>query len=500
MQRVLTQTADHISPDRRLFHRRPLCLAALGTLLGLLCFGAGDRQAAPALLAVLLLLALAACRLHRPALPVLLFACASLLSATLQCPVAPAASSGLLTGRIAEPPEREGQAQVVLLDQAALDGTSIRGRVQLTLSGAPWLAYGQELLVQSRLRTPDADWLYYDRYQGIACLAQGDAATLQVEPAQRDAYGLLLDLRTSVAARIDALFPNPEHASLARGILLGGSLAQTEGQTVEQFRAVGIAHLLAVSGLHVGVLAGALLLPLRLIRRIWLRFAVLAVCLFAYAALTAFTPSVLRACVMLLCTLPAVPLRRRLDLPSSLSLAFVLLLLLRPFALWHASFQLSFLAVFGIALLRPLLVRPLSVLGQQAASALATGLSVILATIPANARFFETVSVASLAANLLILPLVPLFLVPAALALLISCVWMPLGAALAILPQAALELMLRVAYAGGALALDVPAPSTAAYLLFLGGMLLASPLCLAATRKKLPASLAAFALAIILWR
>ena len=76
---------------------------------------------------------------------------------------------------------------------------------------------------------------------------------------------------------------------------------------------------------------------------------------------------------------------------------------------------------------------------------------------------------------------------------------MPLGAALAILPQAALELMLRVAYAGGALALDVPAPSTAAYLLFLGGMLLASPLCLAATRKKLPASLAAFALAIILW-
>ena len=51
----------------------------------------------------------------------------------------------------------------------------------------------------------------------------------------------------------------------------------------------------------------------------------------------------------------------------------------------------------------------------------------------------------------------------------------------------------------GALALDVPAPSTAAYLLFLGGMLLASPLCLAATGKKLPAALAAFALAIILW-
>lgn len=483
----------------RLFHRRPLCLAALGVLLGLLLFGLGGVSRAPAILAVLLLLVLAALWLARRALPVLLFACLALLSALLQCPSAPAAGAGMLTGRVAEPPDFLPGRQVVLLENAAIGGVPVRGRVQLTLADAEPLSYGQRVAVEARVRTPEDDWLFYYRYQNIACLADGRADTLRAGAVQQDVYGLLLRLRAAVAMRIDALFPEAAHAGVARGILLGSSLAETGEETVAQFRTVGIAHLLAVSGLHVGVLAGALLLPLRLIRRASLRFSVLGVLLLAYAALTAFTPSVLRACVMLLCALPAAPLRRRLDLPSSLALAFVLLLLARPFALWNASFQLSFLAVAGLALLRPVLLRSLAVLGPKAADALSSGLAVVLATVPATARFFGNVPVASIAANLLVLPLVPLFLIPAAVALLLSCLSMPLAAALAVLPQAALELLLRVADAGGALALSVPAPTTAAYLLFLLAMLLFSPLCLARPRFRALLAGGALLLSAALW-
>lgn len=484
---------------RRLFQRRPLCLAALGVLAGLLLFGAADVSRAPAVLAVLLVLSVAALWLSRRALLVLLPACLALLSALLQCPRAPVATSGVVTGHIAELPETVENRQVLLLDAAAVDGVAVRGRVRLTLYGAPALRYGQRVEVEAALEPSEAVWRTYDRYRGIACHAYAGADTLRVSGGREDLYGWLLAARESIACRIDTLFPDAVQAQAARGILLGGGLADMEEATVDNFRAVGIAHLLAVSGLHVGVLAGALLVPLRLIRRMWLRFAVLAMLLLAYAALTAFTPSVLRACVMLLTVLPAVPLRRRRDLPSALSLAFVLVLLAKPFALWNASFQLSFLAVAGLALLQPPLMRPLAVLGEQAGRALSSGLAVVVATIPATARFFDVVPLLSIVANLLVLPLVPLFFVPALLALVLSLFSLPLGAAVAVVPRAALSVILRVAEAGGALSLAVPAPGAAGYALFFLSMLFASPLCMARPRVRALLSAASLLLAVALW-
>ena len=202
---------------------------------------------------------------------------------------------------------------------------------------------------------------------------------------------------------------------------------------------------------------------------------------------------------MVLCAQPAAPLRRRRDLMSALSLAFVLVLLARPFALWNAGFELSFLAVGGLALLAKPLARRFAALGSRGAAALSSGVAVVVAGLPATARFFGALPLSSLAANLLVLPLVPLFFVPALLALGLGAVWLPLGRAVAVLPQAALELILRVAEAGGALALTVPAPGTAGYLLFLLWMLLSSPLCLAQGRRKLLLSGGAALLTALLW-
>ena len=139
----------------RLFARRPLCLAALGALLGLLLYAALERaQALPALLA-LPALTLAAAVYRRGALAALVPACLVCLSALLQCPSAPAAAEGLLTGRIAEPPAAERGRQVLLLDAAAVDGEPVRGRVELTVYGAAPLSYGQRVAVQASLRTAE---------------------------------------------------------------------------------------------------------------------------------------------------------------------------------------------------------------------------------------------------------------------------------------------------------------------------------------------------------
>ena len=103
----------------------------------------------------------------------------------------------------------------------------------------------------------------------------------------------------------------------------------------------------------------------------------------------------------------------------------------------------------GWALLAKPLARRFAALGSRGAAALSSGVAVVVAGLPATARFFGALPLSSLAANLLVLPLVPLFFVPALLALGLGAVWLPLGRAVAVLPQAALELILRVAEGRG---------------------------------------------------
>ena len=111
----------------------------------------------------------------------------------------------------------------------------------------------------------------------------------------------------------------------------------------------GIAHLLAVSGLHVSLIGMGLY---RLLRRLGLGFGWAGVwsggLLFLYGTMTGFGPSVFRACLMLACSFAASYLGRTYDLLSAMSLAAICLSLENPFVIFTGAFQLSFGAVFAI--------------------------------------------------------------------------------------------------------------------------------------------------------
>ena len=338
---------------------------------------------------------------------------------------------------------------MLLLDAAAVDGEPVRGRVELTVYGAASLSYGQRVAVHASLRTAEPDWLFYDRYRGVACRARAEGLP-GVAPGRRDAYGLLLAVRAAISERIGLLFPAGAQAEAARGILLGGGVADMDEGTEAQFRAVGIAHLLAVSGLHVGVLAGALMAPLRLVRGLWARFfhaggAAAAVCgahrVHALGA-ARVRDGALRAAGHAAAAAAG---------PDERALAGV-----RAGAAGKAVCAVE----RGVSVV-------VSGRGRAGAAGKAAGAAVCRAGEPGARRrsragwrwswrdcrrrrgFFGALPLSSLAANLLVLPLVPLFFVPALLALGLGAVWLPLGRAVAVLPQAALELILRVAEAGG---------------------------------------------------
>ncbi|MEG2216360.1 MAG: ComEC/Rec2 family competence protein [Clostridia bacterium] len=229
-------------------------------------------------------------------------------------------------------------------------------------------------------------------------------------------------VRDLVGERIRLLFP--ENGAVAKGMLLGEK-DDIDAATMEQFGRVGVLHLLAVSGLHVSVLAGALALLFR--RNPWVRFAAVAIFCAGYAALTAFSASVLRASLMLLYWYLAFPLRRRPDGPSALAFSFIVIVGVNPLTLFRTGFQLSFLAVYGLMLLEPLFARPLARFGSTAAGLIAGSCAVVVATAPAMALHFRELSFMSLLTNLFVLPMAPFFLVPAFLATVVSFLSLPIA-------------------------------------------------------------------------
>jgi competence protein ComEC len=143
-------------------------------------------------------------------------------------------------------------------------------------------------------------------------------------------------------------------AAVTKAVLLGDT-SGIEADLYENIRRGGVAHIFAVSGLHVGALFGACLLVIREtpIGRLpaWARLAFAGFVLITYAGGCAFTASVLRATVICLIAYAGKLLQVKIDFLQSLGAAAICILFFQPSALFTAGFQLSFAACFGIALL-----------------------------------------------------------------------------------------------------------------------------------------------------
>jgi competence protein ComEC len=226
---------------------------------------------------------------------------------------------------------------------------------------------------------------------------------------------LAIGHRTEIRARAEAALGRgmpAREAELARGFVLGED-DRIDAATVEDFRRAGLAHLLAVSGQNVALLAllvmpllAALGMPLRT-RLVWI-IAAIAV----YVPLAGGGPSIVRAGVMGTLTLLATLAGRRTSRLYALAIAAIVTLAMDPGVGADIGWQLSFAAVLGIlAFARSLRAALVSRLGSGGLlGALAEGAAVTiaatLATAPLIAFHFGSLSSVSLVANLLALPAV----------------------------------------------------------------------------------------------
>ena len=201
-----------------------------------------------------------------------------------------------------------------------------------------------------------------------------------------------------------------------KGFLAAFLTGDREGLTPElrrRFAAAGVAHVLALSGLHVGILLfllGILLQPLDLLGLRGFRLLLTALVLLLFPFFTGMGPSVIRAVIMALFVLGALALQRPGSVINSLCLAACIILFTDPRALFDAGFQLSFLCTLAILVYTVSLpVDRHNRRRMKILSLIAVPCLIFLVSWPLTAFHFHKVSVIFLPLNVLILPLLPLF-------------------------------------------------------------------------------------------
>lgn len=218
----------------------------------------------------------------------------------------------------------------------------------------------------------------------------------------------LHEVRGSFFIRLNRLLPEKE-AGVMAAMLLGEKGALSE-EVKEMYQENGIAHILAISGLHISVIGAGLFFFLRrFVMPMKAAGAVTGTVLLLYGELTGFPIATQRAVIMMLCVLLARFLGRRYDLLNALSLGALIQLFLRPGALFQTGFLLSYGTVLGIAFF----VEPFTEIGQEKRlwKMISGSFGIYLVTLPVLLYSYYEITTYSVLVNVVILPFVSLLLV-----------------------------------------------------------------------------------------
>ena len=341
------------------------------------------------------------------------------------------------------------------------------------------------------------DFRMYLLQKGVSIGISGGSGLALTGHHSRGLASVTYQARRWMSERMDAVFG--ADSDLPKALLIGQK-SDLPRETVQGFTDAGAAHVLAVSGLHTALLAAVLMAPLKKRLRPGGRFLALGVFLAAYCALLDFSAPVVRASVLLMIAAGRRIVRRAGDRITALSAAFLLILLFRPLDLFSASFQLSFCAVLGIALMAPWLERSMPHFFR-------TGLGITLAAtagaaVP-TAQIFHRLSLIGLLINPLVCAAFTVLLPAYFLTAAAGCLWLSAGQFLAGYLNAATRWVVSAITAAGNLPFAVirlPYLPWYCVLALAAAALLATRYTVWPARRKAAAAFAALLCAFGFWR
>jgi competence protein ComEC len=223
------------------------------------------------------------------------------------------------------------------------------------------LEYGSQLVISKPLQeiknsgNPGGfDYKRYSLFQGIThqvYLKENEFEVLAT--TDKKPFNLFINKsRAKVLSILRTNIKGEKELGLAEALLIGYK-DDLDKTLVQSYSNTGVVHVIAISGLHLGLiywLLAWLVKPLQKRKLKWLRPVFILTGLWLFSLLAGAQPSVLRSAVMFTCIVLGDSFERKSSIYNTLALSALLLLCINPFWLWDVGFQLSYAAVLSIVI------------------------------------------------------------------------------------------------------------------------------------------------------
>ncbi|MFZ1806496.1 MAG: ComEC/Rec2 family competence protein, partial [Cyclobacteriaceae bacterium] len=287
------------------------------------------------------------------------------------------------------------------------------------VEGQPAYFYGDKILVQGRpqlLQPPqnphEFDFRRFLSFKNIYYqqFIKSDQVQLISKAKTKGLRYYSFIVRQWGTEQLKVQLPNKQEQAIALALTLGVTDG-IDNQLQSAYASSGAMHVLAVSGLHVGILYGIVMLLFRPFGNLswsrWVIAVVSLIVLWSFAFITGLSPSVLRAVTMFSFIAIAKPFGRRTSIYNTLASSAFILLLFDPYLIMSVGFQLSYLAVLGIVTIhRPLyqLWEPRSAVLDWVWNISCVSIAAQLATFALGVLYFHQFPVYFLFSNLFVIP------------------------------------------------------------------------------------------------
>lgn len=362
----------------------------------------------------------------------------------------------VLTGTLYSMPLFDGKKSTVIIKSRHLRlqheeyFSSVQGLIQLHLKDVwpPSLLPGDELVIRTRLSRPyrfgnpgGFDYPAFLDAKNIKIVGRisstAHIGSLEHESSWLHSLSYFPErIRLSLKERINKTFPE-QQAGLYRALLIGDRSGLNKNQ-LESFKSAGVFHILAISGLHLSLVASSLFIIFywlaRRSRYLMLRISCKKLALLAtipplcgYALLAGAQTPVLRSLIMVVMFILSFCVQRQRSPFTTLSFAALIILLINPKTLFTVSFQLSFAAVAALIIILPKLISMVDlgdvpndnwprhffrIITSWISAALLISIAATVGTAPLLINSFNRISTVGPVANLIIEPLLCLWSLP----------------------------------------------------------------------------------------
>lgn len=299
------------------------------------------------------------------------------------------------------------------LNLSLVNGKAIREKIVVNIYENINLDLGDVVRFNTKLREPNVNTNPYlfnykkhlltNKIHYIATIKESSITKIGV--SSNLTYRIISNVRFYIENRFDE-FLDPQNSSMLKGIILGGG-SYLEEDEYAKYRDLGLAHILAVSGLHMGIISGALLfLFSRLgIKRVF-SVPLVIILLVIYSYLIGFPPSTTRALLMFSLIYIGKLIFRPIDFLNIIFASMFITLLINPMWIHSTGYLLSYGAIISIGVFGNKVKEIFYPYNNKIISGLSTTIAVSIGILPIQVYNFNAFPIYSFISNILIIPVV----------------------------------------------------------------------------------------------